>query len=511
MNAAEARKLEARDRQREPGTSNDESIPANVSLPESDVSTEGNTTRRTPKMSDYLRKPDIFKVEGNLSENWRRWKRSYDCYFDAAELHEKTDKVKINTFLNIIGPDAVDIFDSFNLPEVNRTVYDNVVKAFDEFCKPKQNTVYERFVFNERKQKEGEPFDTFHMDIKRLVRTCKYGDQENDMLRDRIVIGVCDKRLQTRLLETVPLSYETAVEKCRTSEVTKEQANEMSKLASVSEVKHVVDNKHRKQRTNDSERRQNNNNNGYNRNSNGADNRNTGRRDDNRRRNNNTNTKANHSQSNNNKNSTNTTNRIKFIDACKFCSLSHQMGSRHCPAYGKTCNSCNKKNHYSSVCRAVDAFSAANCSSEEYDFDDNEEFCISSLDKVDTEVTNDAISYPWLEKIQMKDNKETACKVDTGAEVDVMTWRVLKRMFPEIELQKTNMTLRAFGGQKVRPMGTCTLLCRLNSVSLMIKFAVVDLDITPILSLKSCIRFKLVNPTRSRIFRNSNRINNRNL
>lgn len=202
MNAAESRKLEEQERRSEPGTSNNgETHEIDVPLPDTDEMANETllerTIRRQAKMSDFLRKPDILKVEGNLSENWRRWKRAYDCYFDAAELYEKTDKVKINTLLNIIGSDAIEIFDSFNLSEAHKAVYANVLKAFDDFCKPKKNTVYERFVLNERKQKEGEPFDTFHMDLKRLIRTCEYGDQENDMLRDRIVIGICDKRLQT--------------------------------------------------------------------------------------------------------------------------------------------------------------------------------------------------------------------------------------------------------------------------------------------------------------------------
>lgn len=36
-------------------------------------------------------------------------------------------------------------------------------------------------------------------------------------------------------------------------------------------------------------------------------------------------------------------------DSCGFCGLKHQFGK--CPAYGKICNSCNKKNHFMSVCR----------------------------------------------------------------------------------------------------------------------------------------------------------------
>lgn len=475
MNAIEVRRLDEND-QRNEEEDGDRTI-----------------TNLTKKMSDLLRKPDILKMEGNLSENWRRWKRTYDCYFDAAELSEKTDKIKINTFFNLIGPDAVDTFDSFNLPAIQSAVYQNVVKAFDDFCKPKQNTVYERFVFNERKQKEGEPFDTFHMDIKRLIRTCHYGDQENDMLRDRIVIGVYDKNLQKKLLETANLTYDVAVEKCRTAEVTKEQANEMSKLNAVNEVKHVVDNKNRKQRTNEYDRRKKSNNNN-NKNTRNGNERTTGKRDDNRRSHTKTNNDNSNSRSNNN-NNTNKSNKNSIIDNCKFCNLSHRLGSQHCTAFGKTCNTCGKRNHFSSVCKTVHvqhSLSATNYTSDEYEFD-NDDFTVSSLDLMNTVETVDAISYPWIEMIEIEKEK-IAFKVDTGASVDVMPLKIFKRVAPKNELRKTSITLRAFGGQVLQAIGTCSLFCRLNDIEFTMKFAVVDLDVTPILGLKSCIRFGLVKP-----------------
>lgn len=485
MNAAESRRLDESDEQRE------QSDPSIIIVEEDEQFQSFEETDRKPKMSDYLRKPEVLKMDGNMSDNWRRWKRSYDCYFDAAELGEKTDKVKISILLNMIGPDAVETYDSFNLSELEAASYTNVVKAFDDFCKPKQNTVYERFVFNERKQKDGEPFDAFHRDIKRLIRTCQYGDQENEMLRDRIVIGVNDKKLQARLLETIPLTYESAVEKCRTSEVTKEQANEMNKTASVNEIKHVVD-RNRKQRTYNDERRGNNNNK-----RNSTDTRSKGKFQ---------NRRSNDTQTGNNTNKSN--NMSKVVDNCKFCNLSHRMGSKFCPAFGQTCNTCKKKNHYSSVCKTVDAFCVTNYTSDEYDFNDNDEFEISTLDKVNTEVTDDAVSYPWLEKITVNDD-DVDCKVDTGAEVDVLPMKVLKRIAPKAVVQMTAITLRAFGGQRVKPIGTCTLLCHLNDITLKIKFAVVDNDITPILSLKSCIRFKLIN--RSKLKKKSHRNMRRSL
>ena len=54
-----------------------------------------------------------------------------------------------------------------------------------------------------------------------------------------------------------------------------------------------------------------------------------------------------------NKSSHNTFNRNKrnFIKKCKFWDSSHPQGK--CPAYGKVCHVCNKKNHFKVCCLHV--------------------------------------------------------------------------------------------------------------------------------------------------------------
>lgn len=71
-----------------------------------------------------------------------------------------------------------------------------MMKAFDDFCKPKKRVVYERFLFFLRNQRENEPFDNFLVDVKRLANTCDFGDQKESLMRDRIVIGTSNRKVQ---------------------------------------------------------------------------------------------------------------------------------------------------------------------------------------------------------------------------------------------------------------------------------------------------------------------------
>lgn len=414
----------------------------------------------------------------------------------AGELTTKTDKIKINTFLNAVGEEAIEVFDTFTLTEEQSNSYDEVIKAFENFCKPKKNTVYERFNFYQRRQKDGEPFDTFLMDIKRLARSCEFGDRENEMLRDQIVMSVQDKKVQLRLLEMSDLTYDKAVEKARQSEATREQVDTMSgsKTTEVNEIRKANDKRNRNATNHVDARNNNNTKEKHNRHSSTSGNSRDKNAHTHRRPN------GNRSKSNNDDGFENS--------RCKYCNYSHKFGTKFCPAYGKKCKSCSKENHFSTVCRLKNVSTLSQCNeSDDYDFDDNEEFVIDILSR-ETRGTDDACSYPWIEQMRIE-NMNVQFKIDTGAGIDVLPMSVLKKIAPQVRLQQTSISLRAFAREKIKPIGTCSLNCLFHDLSLKVKFAVVEFDCTPILGLKTCIRFNIIRPSRTRIFRNS--VQNRKL
>lgn len=172
---------------------------------------------------DYIKKNYELRLDGNISENWRVFWQNFEVFGAAIELSKKEDVVKPAILLNALGPEAIEVFNSLDVAEEKKKKYDDVVKAFQDFCKPKTIEVYESFVFHSRKQGAGEPFDQFLIDLKKIVRKCGFKEQENRMLRDRIGHGVRDINLQKRLLETENLTSEKAVEMARAAEASSEQ------------------------------------------------------------------------------------------------------------------------------------------------------------------------------------------------------------------------------------------------------------------------------------------------
>lgn len=432
---------------------------------------------RTMAELNFLKPVESLSLEGNVSENWRIFKRNYDIFASASGIDTKTDLVKINTFLNAIGKDAVEVYDSFDIAPLERTLYASVIKAFDDFCKPRKNIVYERYLFGSRNQKENEPFDAFLMDIKKLARNCSFND-EADMIRDRIVIGITDSNLRKQLLEIKELTMDKAIEKARANETTKEQTATMNKSATINEISSgsstqpKYTNQSTTKHTPKAHGKQDNN-----KYKQSAHTQYSSRNQQQQR------------QRNAQSNSSNNKSTQKEISNCTRCGYQHKI--RECPAYGKQCHKCNKLNHYSAMCKQRTILAIENTDSE-----DSTEYHIGTINNMNetSSESSDSIAFPWIEQIKMN-GKNVQSKIDTGAETDVFPLNVLKKMGP-VELRSTSVTLRAFGGQKIKPIGMCTLLLSFNGISFKKNFAVVDLDFVPIIGLKTSVRLEIVRPSR---------------
>ena len=79
------------------------------------------------------------------------------------------------------------VLNSTTITTEERKVFDEVFKAFDGFFQIRVNVILERAKFNRRYQKEGEKADEYIAALYNLVETCKYGEQKEEMLRDRLV------------------------------------------------------------------------------------------------------------------------------------------------------------------------------------------------------------------------------------------------------------------------------------------------------------------------------------
>ncbi|KAL1445282.1 hypothetical protein MTO96_029260 [Rhipicephalus appendiculatus] len=111
-----------------------------------------------------------------------------------------------------MGDKAEDVLTALCLTTANAKKYAKVIEAFDSHFVVKKNIIYERALFNRRIQDEGEAMTDFITALHTLAERCDYGDLKDELIRDRIVVGVRDQKLSTKLQLEQDLTLEKAVD-----------------------------------------------------------------------------------------------------------------------------------------------------------------------------------------------------------------------------------------------------------------------------------------------------------
>ena len=128
------------------------------------------------------------------------------------------------------------MFKSWNLAEQDNKSTDILFNKVAEYTAPKKNTVFSHSKFQERKQQQGETFETFVTDLRDLVKDCSY-DKPSQMVRDRIVAGILSQDMCEKLLtEGDTLTMGKAIDLAVTYETTQQCLKSMATSAAPTRV-----------------------------------------------------------------------------------------------------------------------------------------------------------------------------------------------------------------------------------------------------------------------------------
>jgi hypothetical protein len=249
----------------------------------------------------------------NVAETWRRWRQNMQFYIDAT-MAKKTEKEKYSFFLFSNGEAGREIFNTWMWPKVvddkneptdeDEITVAAIFKKFEDYCKPKRNLIVERHKFNTRRQNPGEPVDHYITDLKTLAASCEYGNLVNDLITSQLVAGIQSDKLR----EGSELSLDKAVDICRSHEVTQKQMKLFHGECEVDTVNKRRTDKRASQSS-----------------------------------------AAGEKVFRNKQDKDGKTERPNVL-ACRNCGRNHE--ARKCPAYGKECYKCQKKNHFAKMCRS---------------------------------------------------------------------------------------------------------------------------------------------------------------
>ena len=186
---------------------------------------------------DKLSPPEALNLDGNIAENWRRWKQRFEIFSLASGLSEKDAGIQAAAFLHVAGSEALEVYNTFSWPTADdKNKVDKIMEKFDQYCNPRKNVTWERHKFNTRNQQPGETIDQYVTDLKTKAQTCEFAELKDGLIRDRIICGIICDRTRARLLKEGELTLQKALDICRANEATTTQLKTLSSSATSKET-----------------------------------------------------------------------------------------------------------------------------------------------------------------------------------------------------------------------------------------------------------------------------------
>ena len=251
----------------------------------------------------HNRLPGPLSLEGNCAENWKRFIQEFEIYLVSSEKEGKKDEVKVALLLHCGGCELLDIYNTLPVTEEDKQNYKKLKESLNCHFEPKKYTTYERYLFNTRSQQPGESIDAFMTDLRKKAKNCNYGTLQDELLRDRLICGILDDNLRSRLLRIDDPSLEEVLKQCRTHEVSQEHLKEFNAgfQSSVNVTSKAINFK---------------------------------------------------TSARSNRKEVSEPSTSKGIKQCKFCGYQHILNRRSCPAADQQCHKCGQRGHFKSKCNS---------------------------------------------------------------------------------------------------------------------------------------------------------------
>ena len=142
-------------------------------------------------------------------EEWQLYMERLDQYFLANGITDAAKQKAI--FLSVCGSKTYSLLRGLVHPEKpgDKSLHD-LQKVLTEHYTPRPTIIVERFKFHNRMRKEGESILDYIAELRKITEHCSFGNVLEDMLRDRLVCGVQDEKIQRQLL-----SEQSLAQSCR--------------------------------------------------------------------------------------------------------------------------------------------------------------------------------------------------------------------------------------------------------------------------------------------------------
>ncbi|PFX34826.1 Uncharacterized protein K02A2.6 [Stylophora pistillata] len=385
--------------------------------------------------------PKALNFDDNLATAWKSWKAAWQRYEIATGVYKQEGIVRVSTLLSIIGEDGVRAHDTFIWNEdENADDISQVLKKFDEFCIPRTQVIYERYRFNNRNQEPGENISTYLTELRTIAKNCAHDTiTPDEILRDRLVLGIRDDRVRERLLRLNDLSLLQAVDIIKSSEQTQQQVKLM---AGGDTAVHALRKAGSAEKPEEERQLK--------------------------------------SQA--------------FRRPSKECGNCGMVHGRHCPAYGRTCFNCGSMNHFANKCRANPRGVKSRVSAvhEAVDMGNDPYYIGATTSKSKGQ---EKLAVVKLHIYGPDPKTEVQFQIDTGSQCDILPAQLYKQITGDTllhRLKPCQKEIVSYTGDRRKIAGKATLPVWSRGQRRSMEFNILDGDYQPILSLNTSLNLGFV-------------------
>ena len=337
----------------------------------------------------------------SAQEDWRSYAERLEQYFAANDVKDE-DKMRA-ILLSVCGPSTYRLMRNLCAPaKPTEKSYSQLVKLVADHFNPRPSVIVQRFQFNSRYRKPGESIATFIAELRRLTEFCDFGPSLSEMLRDRVVCGIGDPRIQKRLLAESDLTFDKAVELAVAQESAEQNAAQLQKplLTTTTQV-HKLGGKYSK----------------------AADGK-------------------------------------KLSGTCYRCGGKHQQ--RDCPFKDAECHRCHKKGHLARVCHSKAKGAQSQQTPRPVRSQQNSTHLMAEAETADELATytlfnvTTNVCKPLQVSLRIN-NADLMMEVDTGASMSLISNVTFQKLWPvrsSPALLPTKTKLRTYTGEQINVMGT---------------------------------------------------------
>ena len=164
-------------------------------------------------------------------EDWISYWEQMQQYFTANDI--ATDDKQRAILLSTCGAETYQLIRSLVAPQkpTDKPLRD-IIQLVRDHHTPPPSAIVQRFRFHSRTQKEGETIADFIADLRKLSEHCDFADTLDHMLRDRLVCGIWDVRVQRRLLAETDLTFKKAYDLAQASETAEKNSKDLQQQQS---------------------------------------------------------------------------------------------------------------------------------------------------------------------------------------------------------------------------------------------------------------------------------------